>query len=298
MKWQGAPPWRSHPIGSRDSTFMHSYHHNIKTFNSATRHLTRVERALYRDLIELYYDTEQPLPAVDFDRLARRVMATTEDEKESLQYVLDEFFEITGDVYTHDYCDEQIEKFHAANTAKSRAGKASAEARREKSEARKRNRKAAVEQKSTGVEQVLNTRPTESQQNPTNHEPVTMNHEPVTNNPPNPPSGGEVDGDPKSDPVREVFDHWVATMGKKTGAKLSADRRRKIQARLREGYTVDQLKQAVDGCAASAYHMARDPTKNPDGTVYNDLELICRSGSKVENFIQKLNLQPMREAML
>lgn len=277
---------------------MHSYHHNIKTFNSATRHLTRVERALYRDLIELYYDTEQPLPAVDFDRLARRVMATTEDEKESLQYVLDEFFEITGDVYTHDYCDEQIEKFHAANTAKSRAGKASAEARREKSEARKRNRKAAVEQKSTGVEQVLNTRPTESQQNPTNHEPVTMNHEPVTNNPPNPPSGGEVDGDPKSDPVREVFDHWVATMGKKTGAKLSADRRRKIQARLREGYTVDQLKQAVDGCAASAYHMARDPTKNPDGTVYNDLELICRSGSKVENFIQKLNLQPMREAML
>ena len=70
---------------------MHYYQHNIKTFNSATRHLTRVERALYRDLIEIYYDTEKPLTS-NIDRLSRLVMANSNDEKESLSYVLSEFF--------------------------------------------------------------------------------------------------------------------------------------------------------------------------------------------------------------
>src|SRR5690606_12316824 len=106
---------------------MHSYQHNIKTFNSDTRNLTRVERSLYRDLIELYYDTEKPIPADNFDRLARKVMANTQEEREALQYVLDEYFIKTGNVYTHNYCDNQIEKYYANTTAKALAGKASAE---------------------------------------------------------------------------------------------------------------------------------------------------------------------------
>ncbi len=108
---------------------MHSYHHNIKTFNNATRHLTRVERSLYRDLIELYYDSEKPLQADNFDRLARLVLANSDDERAALKYVLSEFFTLSGDLYTHDYCDEQIEKFYSNTTAKAFAGKASAKAR-------------------------------------------------------------------------------------------------------------------------------------------------------------------------
>ena len=61
---------------------MNYYPHHIGYFNSATRHLTRVERSLYRELIELYYDTEQASPADDFDRLARRVIAQTDKEKD------------------------------------------------------------------------------------------------------------------------------------------------------------------------------------------------------------------------
>lgn len=149
---------------------MHSYLHNIKTFNSATRHLTRVERMLYRDLIELYYDTEKPLPADNFDRLARRVMAETEQEITALRYVLSEFFELTGDVYTHNYCDEQIEKYKRTITIKSNAGIASARARIERSEARKEARlQHAI---STSVQHVLNTSTTDVTQ--------TMNHEPRT----------------------------------------------------------------------------------------------------------------------
>ncbi len=155
---------------------MHSYHHNIKTFNSATRHLTRVERSLYRDLIELYYDTEQPLPANDFQRLCRLVIAQTEDEIDALRYVLSEFFVLTGDVYSHDYCDDQIEKYKQVHTSKALAGKASAAAKAAKSEARKRARSTKSEQKATCVEHALNTGAAPV----TNHEPRTMNQEPET----------------------------------------------------------------------------------------------------------------------
>lgn len=149
---------------------MNYYPHHIGDFNSATRHLTRVERSLYRDLIELYYDTEQPLPADDFDRLARRVIAVSEEEKAALGYVLEEFFELDGDAYRHSRCDEEIEKYQANSSAKAKAGKASAEARRRKAESARSKNPAGIEQGSTGVEQVLNMRAT-------NQEPRTKNQE-------------------------------------------------------------------------------------------------------------------------
>ena len=110
---------------------MHYYQHNIKTFNSATRHLTRVERALYRDLIEIYYDTERPLPS-DINRLSRLVIANSNDEKEALSYVLSEFFVLSDDSYLHEYCNETIEAYKSNKSAKSIAGIASAEARKVK----------------------------------------------------------------------------------------------------------------------------------------------------------------------
>ena len=65
---------------------MNYYQHHIGDFNNATRHLTRVERVLYRDLIELYYDTEKPITS-DLDYLARRIIATTEEDKNALNVV-------------------------------------------------------------------------------------------------------------------------------------------------------------------------------------------------------------------
>lgn len=52
---------------------MNFYPHHIGDFNNATRHLTRVERSVYRDLIELYYDTECPLNN-DLEKLFRRAL--------------------------------------------------------------------------------------------------------------------------------------------------------------------------------------------------------------------------------
>ncbi len=80
--------------------------------------------------------------------------------------------------------------------------------------------------------------------------------------------------------VADVFAHWQAVMGHAT-AKLTPGRRKCIDARLRDGYTPDQLKQAVDGCKSSAYHQG----SNDRQAVYDDLTLICRSGEKVEQFL-------------
>jgi uncharacterized protein YdaU (DUF1376 family) len=143
---------------------MNYYSHHIGDFNNATRHLTRVERSLYRDAIELYYDTESALTK-DFEKLSRRLLANTTEEKAALRDVLNEFFTETDDGFTHDRCDKEIAKYRANTSNKAKAGISSAEARK---------------QKRTGVEQVLNERKT-AEQLTNNHKPITNNHKPIKN---------------------------------------------------------------------------------------------------------------------
>lgn len=79
----------------------------------------------------------------------------------------------------------------------------------------------------------------------------------------------------------EVFDYWVKTMNKNSLAKLTNGRKAKIKARYKEGYSLEEMKQGIDGCASSGFHMG----DNPSGKVYNGLELILKSGEDLERFI-------------
>jgi hypothetical protein len=101
-----------------------------------------------------------------------------------------------------------------------------------------------------------------------------------------PPAGDNAPQDDqkanRSAQAREVFDYWASRLGKSGNIKFTADRKRKVEARLREGYTVDELKQAVDGILNSPHHMG----ENEQGVVYDDLGLICRKGEKTDHFIQ------------
>jgi uncharacterized protein YdaU (DUF1376 family) len=145
---------------------MHFYQKNIGDFNNATRHLTRVERSLFSDAIELYYDTEKPLTN-DINKLNRLLLAHSQEEKDALLVVLAEFFTLTDEGYFNKRCNEEIVKYQAYMESKSKAGKASAEQR--------------AKQKATGVEQVLNTTPTKQ-----NQEPLTINQEQVIKTTPKP----------------------------------------------------------------------------------------------------------------
>lgn len=91
---------------------MNYYPHHIGDFNNATRHLSRLERGIYRDLIELYYDTEQPL-TLDIAALCRRILAQREDEPLAVEVVLNEFFIATPDGWLHERCEAEIAAYYA-----------------------------------------------------------------------------------------------------------------------------------------------------------------------------------------
>ncbi len=91
--------------------------------------------------------------------------------------------------------------------------------------------------------------------------------------------------DKSDDTIQQVFNHWKIVMGKTNQTKLSSDRVSKIKARLKDGYTVEQLKQAINGCASSSHHMGENDT----GTVYDGIDLIFRNGGKVEFFMENIN---------
>ena len=87
---------------------------------------------------------------------------------------------------------------------------------------------------------------------------------------------------PVSDDVQEVFDHWAkleeGTGGIK-GAKLTDGRRKRITARLKEGYTVEQLKACVNGYLTDPFYLG---TKQGSKTRYTGLDTIFQSGERVE----------------
>ena len=128
---------------------MNYYPHHIGDFNSATRHLTRLERSVYRDMLDLYYDTEAPL-TLDVDVLCRLLIARSNEERTAVEQVLNEFFTETAEGWRHSRCDSEIEKYHAQREAKSAAGKASAEKRAQKTQRPLNSRSTPVEQPNHG----------------------------------------------------------------------------------------------------------------------------------------------------
>lgn len=81
------------------------------------------------------------------------------------------------------------------------------------------------------------------------------------------------------DQTTKVFNHWRQVMGKPR-AKFDAKRKRAVAARLKDGYSVADLCMAIDGCKASPWHQGGNDRK----TIYDDLELICRTAANVDRF--------------
>jgi uncharacterized protein YdaU (DUF1376 family) len=151
---------------------MKHYPHHIGDFDRATRHLTRIERSVYRDLLDLYYDTEQRLP-LDTAWLCRRIIARSDEESTAVEQVLNEFFTKTSTGWYHARCEVEIEAYRANSSQKAKAGKASAEAKRRKKE---QALKGAATDVPTPVEQPLNSVATAGNGIATNHEPITNNN--------------------------------------------------------------------------------------------------------------------------
>lgn len=184
---------------------MNYYPHHIGDFNNATRHLTRVERALYRELIDLYYDCEQPFKSDDFETICRKVLARCDEEKSIVRAILDEFFVLKDGFYHQERCDAEIAKYQDKKDQQSKAGKASAAARAKSKTGKKPTKNNG---RSTGVKRTNNGRSTGEQ--PTkNQEPRTNNQEPNINTGANRASAKFDFSQWPSEPSPEILADWI-----------------------------------------------------------------------------------------
>ncbi|MBF6731338.1 DUF1376 domain-containing protein [Acinetobacter baumannii] len=99
-----------------------------------------------------------------------------------------------------------------------------------------------------------------------------------------PPNGEPVPAEkPKENfknEIQEVFEFWKVTFNKNNRTVLDNQRKSKIQARLKEGYTVEDIKTAIVGCSKSQFHIEGNHT---------DLTLICRDATKLDHFLAMSN---------
>lgn len=86
--------------------------------------------------------------------------------------------------------------------------------------------------------------------------------------------------------VKEVFAYWQEIMTHPK-AKLDQKRKSKIEQALKH-YSVDDLKQAIDGCARTPFNMGSNATKER----YDGLELILRDADHIERFMQNAKANP------
>jgi uncharacterized protein YdaU (DUF1376 family) len=146
------------------------YQHHIGDFNSGTVRMPQLARWLYRDMIEVYYDTEKPLP-LDFEVLCMNIGAVGEEQRNAVKIVLALKFKLDEDGYHHERCDTEIAAYRAKSDSARERGKLGG-----------RPRKAEEKPKETYSFPEANPQDSNSQANETssqaNQEPITNNQEP------------------------------------------------------------------------------------------------------------------------
>jgi uncharacterized protein YdaU (DUF1376 family) len=99
---------------------MHYYKFEISVWNLHTAHLSLVEEAVYRRLIDHYYDTEQPIGA-DYSAMLRRLRL--EDYHEEVQIILNEFFQKVDNGFRNKHCDKKITDYKKQKKTNKNNGK-------------------------------------------------------------------------------------------------------------------------------------------------------------------------------
>jgi uncharacterized protein YdaU (DUF1376 family) len=141
---------------SRD---MNYYPHHIGDYRRDTSHLSLLEHGVYRQLIDTYYLSEQPIPK-ETEVVFRRLSARTDEEKKAVEIVLSEFFSLTDEGWIQTRCHEEIREYQGkANRARD-------------------NGKLGGRPKKTNEVIYGLSKETEEK---ANQEPITINHKPITN---------------------------------------------------------------------------------------------------------------------
>jgi len=128
---------------------VHYYQFHIGDYRAATAHLSNDEDLAYRRLLDMYYDTEDPIP-IDTDWVARRLRL----DSQVIVSVLKDMFVLSELGWHHARCDKEISVYKGFSDAGKRG-------------AAKRWGKAGDSPPITPPIATIN------------HEPITNNHKPI-----------------------------------------------------------------------------------------------------------------------
>jgi uncharacterized protein YdaU (DUF1376 family) len=148
---------------------MFYYKHHIGDYRRDTGHLSLLEHGAYRQLLDLYYVDEKPIPN-ETDWVMRRLSAKTQVEKDAVLAVLSDFFTQNEAGWSHKRCDSEILAYEEKADQNQKNGKLGGRPKK----------KAEINPEIT--QSVSNANPTQSENN-LNHKPLTINHKPLTKEP-------------------------------------------------------------------------------------------------------------------
>ena len=194
---------------------LHYYKFNIGDYASHTRHLSPIEDITYRRLLDLAYTSEQPLTD-DIHALSRLI--NLREYQTEIQDVLNEFFEHVIEGWIHGRVLKELDDAGV----KSKKAKQSALIRWQN----KKNANAMqelCERNANALENDANALENDATQDP---RPKTQDQRPTTQDP------------------KEI----IAYLNEKTGSNFKpvASNIKLIQARLKEGATIDEIKRVID----------------------------------------------------
>lgn len=229
---------------------MNYYPFHIGDFRSGTVNMSRHSRWIYRDMLDVYYDTERPL-SLDLDELCEVIGAESDEERRIVERHLRFKFTKTEIGYTHEICDKVISDYHKKAETAQANGKLGGRPKKQK----------ASNQEPTGLcvgSNQVATATLNISQSKTNQEPRTTNQEPVNTSVASaPPEELQLDlGDAPDDDLdipakpgkREDphFDRAWERYPKRAGGNPKNKAEECWRARLREGHGVDEMIAGVD----------------------------------------------------
>ncbi|VVE79366.1 YdaU family protein [Pandoraea sputorum] len=242
---------------------MNYYSHHIGDFRSGTVNMKRVERWIYRDLLDVCYDTERPLP-LDLDKVCYDIGVTADEERQMVANLLRFKFTKTVDGYVHERCQTEIAAYQA-NAEKNRENGAKGGRPPKKPKATQ----SGAEQNPIETQQKPSGFPSGSDSDASGNPSETHwkgNQEPITNNQEVNGSGTSiaVNGD---DEIRRLPDaympanpaEWATFFGDEHGIEISVssqhDRRKFVPlatAWMKADITLGRMRQAIERAYAEA----------------------------------------------
>lgn len=158
---------------------MYKYLHHISDFMVDTAHLNPLEECFYRRAIDFYYLNEKPLPK-ETQSVFRRLRAITQEERDAVINVLNDFFIEQEDGFHNKRCDSEIAEYHQNANKNRENGKKGGRPRKDKPSENPEESKLYESENPEETQSVILGSENETQNN-LNRKPITDNREPNIN---------------------------------------------------------------------------------------------------------------------